>query len=232
MNAGKIANQKLKEALLESQALQLAALDDEMNAKSFSPEYSESFKMRMNRLLKLSKKSYFRFVSTAGKRAASFAVILLLSLTVTTFSVKALREPTIEFIIGVYEKFSSLVFGTDDSQAAYPETIEEIRTIKNLPVGYTLADTVSTDIFIKTTYVSPGYNDIIFKQYLITSTEVQADTEGVDLENLEIAGYPAVYFNNKGISTINWTDGKYGYGISGNLEKETLISMTELVSQK
>ena len=228
MSESKIANQKLKEALIESQALQLTKLDDEMKAKSFKHQYSDRFTKRMNRLLKVSDRSYFKFVSTAGKRAASIAIIVFLSLTITTFSVKALREPVIEFIVGVYEKFTSIVFGTDDPEAIFPETIEEIRTIKNLPDGYTLADTIDAGIFVKTTYVAQGYSDIIFEQYVITNTEIQADTEGVESEKLEIANYTAIYFNNKGISTIVWTDGRYGYKIMGQMDKDSLVLMTEL----
>ena len=55
-------------------------------------------------LIKLQKKSYYQDINTVGNRVASIVVVFILCLFITVFSVKALREPFINFVVETYEK--------------------------------------------------------------------------------------------------------------------------------
>jgi len=223
------ADQKLKEALIASEEMYLKQIEYEMFECDFRYEFSERFEKRMNRLIKTHKKPYYSFINTVGKRV----VVSIMAVLAATFSVKALRDPVVKFLIEVYEKFTSIVFHADDFESndlvkVFPESIEEIRVIKNVPDGYFIEDTVNVGVFLRITYKASGKTEIYYDQRVITDTKITANTEGIISEQLEISGYDAIFYNNNGLSVLIWTDGEYGYKITGELEKDTLISMTEL----
>ena len=68
--------------------------------------FSERFERRMEKLIRRQRRFYYAWIDTVGKRVAWIAVGLLACLTVTTFSVDAIREPVAKFMVETYEKFS------------------------------------------------------------------------------------------------------------------------------
>lgn len=112
-------NTILKKAAQEVQRREMEALNNEM-ALVESHVFSETFNRKMEKLLRFSQKSYFPYVNTIGKRVAIITIAVVISLSATAFSVKAIREPVVNFFVNVYEKFSSIVFQSDESEKTYP----------------------------------------------------------------------------------------------------------------
>jgi hypothetical protein len=222
------ADSILREALKESQRFRIEQVENETKANQAMHVFSREFEKRMEKLLKMSAKPYFRYVSTIGKRVALIAVTFFIALSITTFSVDAIRTPVINFLAEVYETFTSLMFGSDDVENVFPETIEDMRTPENIPGGYTASEPMDMGILIQITYSATGKDEILFEQYIISSTVINMDTEGVDLEKLMINDCEAFYYENKGQHVLVWTDGQYGYSLTGNINKNVLISMTKL----
>lgn len=77
--------------------------------------FSERFNKRMEKLIRSQKKVYYNFVNTAYKRVAILCVILLTMLT-TACSVKAIREPIVNFIKQVYESFTHYSYDGDTTE--------------------------------------------------------------------------------------------------------------------
>ena len=221
----------LREALKIVDDLEMQELERIVESEP-KPVYSNKFKKRMAKMLKYADKPYFRFVSTAGKRAAVWVVMIMTVLLTTTFSVKAIREPVVRFITEVFEKFTSIVFVVDeDSEQGdvnLPTEIEKRYYPKNIPNNYSISNDIVIGDMAMVAYSASGESDITFQQYIITRQIVQADTEGIEFENVEVNEYGGIYFVKNGVDMLIWIDGEYGYTLSGNCGKDTLMSMTEL----
>ncbi len=332
------ANQKWEQLL--TQALQ-EDLDAQMS--SFSPgneiafEFSDKFEADMQRLLNQASKPYYYFINTVGKRVAVIAVVLLIVLTTTVFSVEALRKPVIEFFVTVFEQFSVVVFGeepnekmpSDDyyipphkdnsnsseicsmiesqnitsskgissekqitevssntqsssyntsntgtsyesvnsdspqetnqssspsavssdpslvfssSQALssesvssiqepepnFPQTIEKL-CLPTIPEGYMLDFKEKTNLSYYAEYIDENHEFISFEQYVIQSNKISIDTEEATPIELEINGFQAIYYENKSIGCLIWTDGEYGYSLSGIANQEFLFEIAQSV---
>ena len=76
---------------------------------------------KMQRLFAQQKKSYYKLINTAGKRAAMIAVTFLALLSGVVFGVRDLREPTFRFAADGYEKLSLALFAPP-STTAPPKT--------------------------------------------------------------------------------------------------------------
>ena len=214
---------KLQEAAKKSQIQEINLLEEEV-AKGAPYVFSDEFNTKMDKLLRFSKKPYFNFVNTAGKRAAVIIIAFITALSITTFSVKALREPVVSFIVSAYEKFSNIVFYTEPDETSIPTKIEQIYRPEYIPNGYVEVESINLINFIEITY-SNGKDDLILTQVTIGSAQFGADTEGTKIETLIVDGMEVLFYSNKGINRIIWTDGLYSYRLSGIIDKNELIKM-------
>ena len=76
--------------------------------------FSEDFENKMQKLIKMQKKSYFHLINTVGKWVAVIILAIMISLTATTFGVKAIRESVIKFITETFEKFTAVSVEDDE----------------------------------------------------------------------------------------------------------------------
>lgn len=95
---------KLAFELYNQRMIENLPTDEELSKITFS----ETFETKMKKLLSLQKKSYYKLINTVGKRVVIIILTLIISLTVATFSVKALREAVIEFITETFEKYTKV----------------------------------------------------------------------------------------------------------------------------
>jgi len=205
-------------------------LDDLYKAAQESPHvFSEKFERKMNWTLSNSSKSYFSMINTAAKRVAIVAVTVFTLMTITTFSVDALRKPVVQFFTRIFHEFTNIVFQVDEETELIPQTIEVSHFPAYIPDGYTLSEEVTLGDSIEIIYKNEEQNDLIFNQYTIEPTNLGVDTEDGIIENIFVGVYEAKYFSNKGIQQLIWTDGTYGYHILGSISKEEIVLMAESV---
>lgn len=216
---------KLREAAKESQRQEMKIIETEVILEPYV--FSDEFDKKIGKLLSFSQKPYFKFVNTIGKRAAVIIIALITALSITTLSVKAVREPVISFMISVYDKFTNILFNTDELESSYPTIIEESYHPEYIPEGYILKENNNFGNVIETIY-SKGNDDLFFEQYIISSTQIGVDTEGTGVEILTVKGKEVLFYNNKGVNNIVWTDGVYGYKITGIIDKDDMIIMVKL----
>ena len=224
-------NTILKEATQEVQRREMEALNNEM-ALGESHVFSETFNRKMEKLLRFSQKSYFPYVNTIGKRVAIITIAVVISLSATAFSVKAIRVPVVNFFVNVYEKFSSIVFQSPESKKTYPTAIEQFYEPDYLPEGYTLLENQNLLVATQIIYSNSNGNELIFEQYVITSNELKVDTEGVEIEKITVDDNKALFYSNKGIHNLVWTDGVYGYKITGEIDKEVMLKIARSIILK
>lgn len=195
-------------------------------------KFSEAFAKKMNKLIKFSKKPYFALVNSVGKRIAIILIVIILSASTAISRVDALKRPIIEFFIEIYEKFSSLSYGGFDNGEIPPDKLEYYYEPGYLPEGYALKEHAKMQNMSLLFYSDDRGMELVFKQSVLTGTRMSIDTEDVQTETVTVNNTEAIYYSNKNVNSLIWTDGKYSYSVIGKLTKEVLVHIAESIKIK
>ena len=189
---------------------------------------SDEFKARMEKLLRRQRRGYYVLFGTTARRVASFVVALLLAMTVTTFSVEALRQPVVRFFTEVFETFTRVIFVDDTSD---PEQVEmEKRAPSYIPDGYVVESEVETGALYKVTYVhSESGERIYYRQQLSDRYSALVDTEAIDYQEITVAHLFGIVYQNKETTTIAFVDDLSSYSVFGTVSQDELIKMAESI---
>lgn len=209
-----------KNALREAVSAEFAEIPTDEDSIDYT--FSERFEKRMNRLLKLQRKPYWKYVNTASKRAA---VIIAAVLTVFTaaFSVKAIREPIISFIKQVYETFTHYSFGGDEI-----EKITKEYKITVLPDGFKQTDKIQNDNCIITEYTNASGDSFDFRQM---TTEYSAgyfvNNEFGEIRTETVGGIEVEFKTRYDTQSAIWTKDGYVFEIDvyKNISIDTIKEM-------
>lgn len=199
--------------------------DDEELAKiTFSPEFEE----RMRKMFARRKYGYYTLFGTVGRRIASVSVALLLTATILTASVEAIRTPVVQFFTEVYEKFTQ-IFVTDDTPDA-PDLVFEPHAPTYIPEGYVVEKEEKLAATYRVVYVGESGARINYQQQVKDGNYQTIDTEGVDYVSIQIGNGSGVAYENKGKAGIIFTDEQYTYSISASISLEELTKIAESIT--
>ena len=226
-----------KIAVQESVKDEFELINNEM-ALSEPHVFSDEFNRKMEKLLKFSKKPYFTFINTFGKRVAVITITIFASLLITVFSVEALRTPVVNFFVNIYETFTIITFdntannfesnGITYEEDVLPTTIEEYLEPAYIPGGYSFSENIDLEGINHIYWLDENQNEIGFEQFIIENTTLGLDTEGVELEDITINGNKGWFYSNKGVNNVIWIEKGYGFQIYGVISKNELLEMTKL----
>ena len=150
-----MSREEFKAAFREVVSSEFAHIPTDESSIDFT--FSEKFIKRMDKLIRAQRKSYYKFINTAGKRAAViFAAII--TLFTASLSVKAIREPVVRFVKRVYETFIHYSFDggtTDKISKEYAIRVHE---------NFNQTNRIQGDALIATEYTSDSGDIIEFKQ--------------------------------------------------------------------
>lgn len=180
--------------------------------------FSERFNKRMEKLIRSQKKVYYNFVNTAYKRVAILCVILLTMLT-TACSVKAIREPIVNFIKQVYESFTHYSYDGDTT-----EKITKEYTIK-LPDDFKQTNETKNNSLISKEYINDSGDIIEFKQMTTDhSTGYFVDNENGNIETKTVNGIEIEFKERYNTKSAIWTQNGYVFAIDcyGNISDDTI----------
>lgn len=116
------ANLKLKAAFELYSECYCETLPKEFHTISFS----EAFEKKMQKLLTLQKKSYFYVINTAAKRVAILILALLVTLTASTFGVKAIGKAVKDFIVETFTAHTDTV--SSETTTSEEETTSNVES--------------------------------------------------------------------------------------------------------
>lgn len=201
--------------------------DEELSGITFS----EEFERKMQKLIDRQKKFYYYWFNTVGKRVAAIILVLLLSLTTITFSVRALREPVIRFIVETYEKFSNVIFVNDKSEE---DIIDDFTFVKidptYIPEGYSLESNFEYDNGYQAMYANKENGiTIIYSQHINNDSVLQANTEGVSYQNITINNLEGISYSNKGNNTVIFNSKEYVFSLTSKISNEELVKIAESI---
>lgn len=196
--------------------------DEELGGITFS----DAFENKMQKLINAQKKSYYYMINTVGKRVAIILLTLFISLTVTTFGVKAIRESVIEFITETFDKFTKVTVKNEDTSATHDVFIKA--SPQYIPQGYTVESEIDVFGVYQIYYTDKNNNTIDYHQEFGNLNTLQINTENVEYENITINSYDGVFYNN-GSNTIVFADETYLYKVYGQISKDELIKIAESI---
>lgn len=188
--------------------------------------FSEIFEKKMMKLIKLQKKSYYQYINTVGKRVASIVVVFILCLFITVFSVKALREPFINFVVETYEKFTSIFVEKDTPD----ENIEfKVMTPQYIPEGYVAEELINDKTMYIRRYSHSDDIYFIYTQNFYDELQAIIDTENIAYEKVQINSLEGICYENKGMNCLVFNDGIYTFNLSGYVSKDEIIKIAESI---
>lgn len=189
---------------------------DTLAAISISP----TLENKMRRLLRRQKYGYYAMFGTVGRRVASIVVVLLVSAIITTFSVKALREPVVRFFTEVFERFTSVLFTNDEPSLNFEATEPAY-----IPEGYVVEQQFSDDTTMhRIHYYNAQSNTYIrYMQSWNDSGSLGINTENIAYHTVDINGLEGITFTQNASPVVMFVHNGYTFTIMGTLSEEELV---------
>ncbi|MDD2261914.1 MAG: DUF4367 domain-containing protein [Clostridia bacterium] len=219
----------LRDAFIEAEKIRLSQIPPDSEI-IWTP--SEKFELKMKKLIKSSRRGYWHFINTSLKRAAIIVVAILVLLGFS-MSIKAIREPVVQFIITIYEKYTNIFFG-NDTELDLPRTIEQKYIITAIPEGYTFLSMEEISLNRKLIWRNKDNEEIIFNQGILYNANMTIDTEDASYEYVMVGTYKAIYLTKWNMQIIIWENGIYKFSINctTSISYEELIRIAESLSEE
>lgn len=192
-------------------------------------QFSKRFEKRMQRLINRQKKSYYMLIDTVAKRVAGYVLVVLACLLVTVFSVKALREPFISFVVQTYEKFTSIFVDKDTIDIRAANTEFKIMLPTYIPEGYEVEEEITNANFNFVTYKNTEGNYIHYKQNIYDSWYITANTENTNYKKILINKCEGMLYYNNGVNSLIIYNNGYTFCIEGEISKEEIINVAKSI---
>lgn len=211
-----MSREEFKAAFREVISSEFAQIPTDEDSIDFT--FSEKFIKRMDKLIRAQKKSYYKFINTAGKRVAViFAAII--TLFTASLSVKAIREPVVRFIKQIYETFTHYTFEGD--------TVDVITKEFNLnivPDGFIETDRIANEISITKIYENNSGNSFELVQTITDDTEATFDTENAKKYEIIVTGITVDLYESEYIKTALRTKDGYMFNLTcyGDITLDTI----------
>lgn len=195
-------------------------------------EFSKQYEVYMEKLLSGKIPKRRKYFNTVGKRivACVAAVMLIFGASMT---VKAFREPVVEFFTNVYEKIVEIFFDHDDVAKA-PSEIETVYTLGYVPDGYEMESySIDECKMVSKTVFSNNQDKIIFRQQILDGMS-GLDNEDTDYQYFYIDNTKVALTEKGELKTLYWNNDKYSFVLSVDIEisKEECIKIISSVIEK
>ena len=200
------------------------------------PEFdiSNNFKIKMEKLIKRQNKPYYRFVSTASRRAACIAVAILV-FSVSSLSVKSVRKALVSnFKLKGFSNHVNILYSSQEENH-YPDTIETEYEITNIPDEFELVEYDKNQYEVFAYYIYKNY-EIVFTQSIKSRYNI-----GLDNEHSKVYNYKDTdgqeYLIQESIDenydiTFVWDNGEYIFEVFSNLDKNTVLDLCRSTKPK
>lgn len=209
-----IAREEFSEILRNEVASEFSHIPSE--EKEIDIHFSKKFTDRMDKLLVLQRKGYWKYVNTFSKRIAIACFTFLLLFT-TACSVKEVREPIVNFIKEVHESFIQYFFEGDTMKdVSYEFQIYE------LPEGFEQIDVKRSPGKRITTYENNENEMIKFTQLATESLTHLVDNEQGEVSTEKLGKRDIDFYEHTELITAVWIEDGYFFKLTyyGNVSQE------------
>lgn len=188
----------------------------EVEKMTLSPETEE----KIGQLMGKKERFYYSFLNTAAKRVACIVAAVLLATTVTTFSVEALREGFLHFVVEIFDGKGSVELPGEPSDQA-PKRLSRI------PNGFTLVSKTENEQTMICLYEGADHQNFQFS-YHPKGTNITVYTENTDYRTVTVGKkHEGILFENYGERFLIFNDGHHMYAIIGTLSEEETLALAD-----
>lgn len=175
-------------------------------------EFSKQYEVYMEKLLSGKIPKRRKYFNTVGKRIAACIAVIMLVFG-GSMTVKAFREPVVEFFTNIYEKIVEIFFDDDDI-AKSPSKIETFYTLGYVPEGYEMEsfEVTKHNTTTKTVFVN-GEDEIVFLQYVL-DTKLTMDNEDSDYKYFYIDDIKVAMIEKDDRRFLYWYYKEYAFKLS------------------
>lgn len=202
--------------------------DVPLNEEEIDYTFSHKFNKKMDKLICSEKKSYWRFVNTAYKKAILVAVIIAIMLS-CVLSVSAVRKSIINFIVEIYEThFSFKIDGEGANEILYEYKFSSI------PQGFTETNVLKDPGKIEHEYTNDIGEKIELTQDITDGFVLKIDNEHGTLSEILVKNVKVyIYVHESGeFTSAQWTT-EDGYALTlsyyGKTDIDTMIALIESI---
>ena len=222
--------QKGKEILKEALGDYELSFDEKYPPEEMDVVFSKKYQKNIDRMLSGKQKSHPKFLNTSWKRVVASIVVVAMVFG-GSMTVKAFREPVVEFFTNIYEKIVEIFFDDDDIAKA-PSEIETIYTLGYVPDGY-VEESFDSDELTTKIYWTNGDDKIYFKQYTLDS-ETHLDNEISDYQIFCICDIKIAMIEKYGKRILFWNDDEYAFTLtmSVDVSEEDYVNMIKSTVEK
>ena len=215
-----------RDKLMEAMRLSEKTYCDKFSCVDGEIRYSEEYLRDMKRVLSKSKNPIHRCFNSVGRRVAGIAAALLIAFS-CSMTVKAIREPVVEFFVNIYEKFVEIIFGEDDIAKA-PDTIETVYTLGFIPDEYEVDRFIIDDSATSMLWRNAQGDMIVLSQGVLEGS-FTVDVEKSDFDIIDWNGIRIAYTEKYGIKSFFWNSEEYEFSltISSNISEEEALALIE-----
>jgi len=160
-------------------------------------------------------------IKKLARRIAVAAIVAVMSFSTMMAANAQFRKAVVSWLVETFEKYSIFELKSGDAQ-----TIQALQkyTPHYLPAGFELKNTIAQPSLILYEYRNLDDEALTILMSL-SDTRIYVDTEGIKLENPEIEGVSAYYFEKDAVGHLAFErDGCY-FMVYGSVGKEELIKI-------
>ena len=216
------------------QALQKYELsfEEKYPPEDIEVEFSKQYEVYMEKLLSGKIPKRRKYFNTVGKRIAA-CVAAVMIIFGGSMTVKAFREPVVEFFTNAYEKIVEIFFGDDDIAKA-PSEIETVYTLGYVPDGYEMESYSMNEI--KTTARTVFINNetkLIFCQYILDG-RTDLDNEDSKFEYIYIGDMKVIFVDKNETRSLFWNTHEYAFSliVDTKVSEDEWIAIIQSVTKK
>lgn len=189
-------------------------------------DFSNRFHNRMKKLIRSQKKFYYNLINTVAKRVA---IIFLVAVTLftTACSVKAIREPVVNFIKHVYETFTHYSFAGETT-----DKISREYFVAEVPEGFEQTNKITNDAIVATEFTHASGDVIAFTQMTTEySMGYFVDTEYSQITTEIINGIEVAFKKWYDVQSAIWAKDGYVFALDcyGDIEPSAMIDMIKSI---
>ena len=189
-------------------------------------DLGDDYENYMDNLIRRSKNPFQRYFNTFGKRVAGIAAAILIAFG-CSMTVKAVREPVVEFFTNIYEKFVEIIFGEDDIAKA-PDTIETVYTLGFIPDGYMVDRFYIDDIMTTMAWKNENGDRLVLSQGVLMGSNI-LDAEASNCNIIEKNGVKIACSEKYGIKSFFWNSTEYEFSltISSDISDDEVFALVD-----
>lgn len=155
-------------------------------------------------------------------------VAVIAALMASAMSIQAIREPIARFFLDIYEICTDIIF-----QRSEDISVEEYEFFSpELPEEYVEISREELETQFKLEYSTEEGLYLRYTQYLLDGITLSVDTENIDYNLDQIMGNDVFLYSNKGMNSIVWSDGVFGYKLNVTCSIPEMLDIAKTIMEE